>query len=139
MEIRAIQSGAKTFRGNLHTHTTVSDGRRSPEEAAIWYRDNGYDFVAITDHWKTLEPLSVDGILVIPGVEYHANDPELGAFQVGSTFRSAPREATIMTTEMASYITAWRTGRAVPSLLVWHVLLGVNGSRRIRCGSVQHL
>ncbi|MGI6209253.1 MAG: CehA/McbA family metallohydrolase [Anaerolineae bacterium] len=107
MEIRAIQSGAKTFRGNLHTHTTVSDGRRSPEEAAIWYRDNGYDFVAITDHWKTLEPLSVDGILVIPGVEYHANDPELGAFHmVGIDIQVCPeREATIAATEMASYIT----------------------------------
>ena len=39
------------FKGNLHTHTTQSDGLRTPEEAITWYRERGYDFVAITDHW----------------------------------------------------------------------------------------
>lgn len=39
------------FKGNLHTHTTRSDGLFSPEEAIAWYRGQGYDFVALTDHW----------------------------------------------------------------------------------------
>ncbi len=27
------------YRGNLHTHSTNSDGRKSPEDAVNWYRD----------------------------------------------------------------------------------------------------
>jgi len=39
------------FKGNLHTHTTQSDGLFTPEQAIAWYRERQYDFVAITDHW----------------------------------------------------------------------------------------
>lgn len=38
-------------KGNLHTHTTQSDGKRSPQEVCAWYQSHGYDFIAITDHW----------------------------------------------------------------------------------------
>ena len=38
------------WRGNLHTHSTNSDGNLSPAETVAWYRDSGYDFVAMTDH-----------------------------------------------------------------------------------------
>lgn len=37
-------------KGNLHTHTTLSDGRKTVEEAIALYRGQGYDFLAITDH-----------------------------------------------------------------------------------------
>jgi hypothetical protein len=39
------------YRGNLHTHSTNSDGKYSPEEVVRRYQENGYDFVAITDHF----------------------------------------------------------------------------------------
>ena len=42
----------KWFKGNLHTHTNRSDGRLSPEESVALYREHGYDFMALTDHWK---------------------------------------------------------------------------------------
>ena len=38
------------FKGNLHTHTTESDGDASPEEAVKWYRDHDYDFLVLSDH-----------------------------------------------------------------------------------------
>jgi hypothetical protein len=38
------------YRGNLHTHTFWSDGDDFPESVVAWYRDAGYDFVAISDH-----------------------------------------------------------------------------------------
>lgn len=38
------------YRGNLHTHSDRSDGALSPEEVCRRYRDNGYDFIALTDH-----------------------------------------------------------------------------------------
>lgn len=38
------------FRGNLHCHSTLSDGVLPPEEVCRRYRENGYDFIALTDH-----------------------------------------------------------------------------------------
>jgi len=38
------------IRGDLHSHTTWSDGRASVEEMARAARDRGYDYVAICDH-----------------------------------------------------------------------------------------
>jgi hypothetical protein len=39
------------YKGNLHTHTTQSDGDLSPEQAIAWYHEQGYDFCALSDHW----------------------------------------------------------------------------------------
>jgi DNA polymerase (family X) len=38
------------LRGDLHCHTTASDGNASIEEMAIAARDAGYEYLAITDH-----------------------------------------------------------------------------------------
>jgi DNA polymerase (family 10) len=38
------------IRGDLHCHTTWSDGRASVEEMARAARDHGYDYLAICDH-----------------------------------------------------------------------------------------
>src|SRR6267142_542298 len=40
----------KWFKGNLHTHSLWSDGNDFPEMICDWYRDNGYNFLAISDH-----------------------------------------------------------------------------------------
>jgi DNA polymerase (family 10) len=37
-------------RGDLHSHTTLSDGRNSLEEMAAAARDRGYEYLAVTDH-----------------------------------------------------------------------------------------
>ena len=39
------------WRGNLHTHSTLSDGRRSPEEVCRFYEAAGYDFFSLTEHF----------------------------------------------------------------------------------------
>jgi DNA polymerase (family 10) len=38
------------IRGDLHSHTTLSDGRNTLEEMATAGRDRGYAYMAITDH-----------------------------------------------------------------------------------------
>lgn len=38
------------FKGNTHTHTMNSDGDSPAFEVALWYREQGYNFVFITDH-----------------------------------------------------------------------------------------
>jgi hypothetical protein len=48
----AADAGVTTrwWRGNTHTHTLWSDGDHFPEAVAEWYKQNGYQFLAITDH-----------------------------------------------------------------------------------------
>ncbi len=41
---------ARWWKGNLHTHSYWSDGDDYPEMIVSWYRDNGYSFVALSDH-----------------------------------------------------------------------------------------
>ncbi|NNE71655.1 MAG: histidinol-phosphatase [Rhodothermales bacterium] len=38
------------LKGNLHTHSFWSDGDDFPESILSWYREAGYDFVALSDH-----------------------------------------------------------------------------------------
>jgi len=39
------------LRGNLHAHTTFSDGTKTPAGLVEEYEQRGYDFLAITDHF----------------------------------------------------------------------------------------
>ena len=38
------------YKGNLHCHTTDSDGSLTPAEVVQYYKKEGYDFLAISDH-----------------------------------------------------------------------------------------
>ena len=38
------------YKANLHCHTTLSDGRLTPEEVKEFYKNRGYSIVAYTDH-----------------------------------------------------------------------------------------
>lgn len=43
-------NGLNWYRGNMHTHSHWSDGDDYLESIALWYRDNGYQFLVFTDH-----------------------------------------------------------------------------------------
>lgn len=66
-----FKEGKPFFKGNLHCHTTESDGAKTPEEAIRIYRGMGYDFLAITDHRRVTVPeIRMDeGMLLLPGIE----------------------------------------------------------------------
>ena len=40
------------FRGNLHCDSKRSDGVVEPEDVAAAYRDAGYDFICLSDHFE---------------------------------------------------------------------------------------
>jgi hypothetical protein len=42
--------GSRWYKGNLHTHSFWSDGDDFPEMIVGWYKSQGYDFLAISDH-----------------------------------------------------------------------------------------
>lgn len=61
-------------KGNLHTHTKLSDGDTPPEKAIIWYRSHGYQFLALTDHNVRSDParyalLQEPGFVLLSGEE----------------------------------------------------------------------
>jgi DNA polymerase (family 10) len=79
----------KDLRGDLHMHTTATDGRAELEEMVSAAKKKGYSYIAITDHskrvtmakgldarrlrqeWKAIDKLAgkVNGITILKGVE----------------------------------------------------------------------
>src|SRR4051794_13773626 len=74
------------FKGNLHTHSTRSDGSLHPEEVIVAYRARGYDFVALTDHFLPRYSFPIvdtrawrrDGFTTLLGAELHGPILESG-------------------------------------------------------------
>ena len=74
--------GTVPFRGDLHMHSDHSDGLGSLCELVSNYREQGYDFVCVTDHHKHYPSVmakemfaSVDtGLTIFPGEEVHNCD-----------------------------------------------------------------
>lgn len=70
--------GYSWLRGNLHSHSTNSDGWVSPQERVDRYVEAGYDFLCLSDHDRITRIDSVrprDGITLIQGVEIHPDNP----------------------------------------------------------------
>lgn len=93
--------GNTRYRINLHTHTTRSDGVATPEEAAERYRKEGYDALALTDHWVFgASEITKNGLLLLSGIEYDTKtDTKDGLFHiVGIGMRedpALPRDASV--------------------------------------------
>jgi hypothetical protein len=51
LTLPAFTNPGRFWRGNLHTHSTRSDGVLPPEEVCRRYQAEGYDFLALTDHF----------------------------------------------------------------------------------------
>lgn len=87
------------FLGNLHCHSTNSDGDSPPTEVARFYRDRGFSFVGITDHNRRTGPedcLGLDqGFAVLGACEYSASADgrPLHINGIGATATHAPAEA----------------------------------------------
>ncbi|MEV5950358.1 CehA/McbA family metallohydrolase [Streptomyces sp. NPDC051993] len=74
------------WRGNLHTHSDASDGALTPRQTARRYQECGYDFLAITDHFRPeygfpvtdTRALRSPGFTTLLGAELHAPRTEAG-------------------------------------------------------------
>ena len=73
--MRILENRGNWYKGNLHMHTTMSDGRLAPEDAVERYRKAGYDFVALTDHRAENPSWQERDFLVLTGAEYDTGDP----------------------------------------------------------------
>ena len=109
---------ARWFRGNLHTHSTNSDGDSPPEVVVAWYRDAGYDFLALTDHDLFTDPDDLVGhaghMLLIRGEELTSGDIHVNGLGIAATIPHAS-EATALETLQAN-VDAIRAGGGIPSV-----------------------
>lgn len=81
------------LRGNLHTHTTNSDGTRPPEQVIADYESRGYGFLALSDHDCLTDPepyRSGTSLVLLPAVEVSARGPHM--LHIGATERVEPDE-----------------------------------------------
>ncbi len=70
-------AGRRWFKGNTHSHTTMSDGDSPPEAVARWYKEHGYRFLVLSDHNVFTDPANLSSLvdssfLLIPGEEITA-------------------------------------------------------------------
>lgn len=78
--LSAFTAPGRFWRGNLHTHSTRSDGVLEPEEVCRRYRAEGYDFLALTDHFVgqfgypivDTRPYRTNSFTTILGAELHS-------------------------------------------------------------------
>jgi len=73
---------ASSLRGDLHCHTTWSDGRSSVREMAVAARDLGHEYVAICDH--------TPNVGVVPGLD-------------GESLRRQAEEIAVVNDELAPF------------------------------------
>ena len=60
------------YKGNLHSHTTISDGMLTPEESVKLYRENGYSFLCLSEHeifTDFREQFNTENFIILPGIE----------------------------------------------------------------------
>jgi hypothetical protein len=75
------------WRGNLHTHSTASDGLLTPQQVCQTYHQAGYDFLAITDHFleryhwpiTSVQELRTAQFTALTGAELHSGHTETGS------------------------------------------------------------
>ena len=71
-----LPSGKKVYKANLHCHTVLSDGKKTPEEIKRDYQAHGYSVVAFTDHSKYANhaELNDSGFLALAGMEVQIDE-----------------------------------------------------------------
>ena len=77
MRIDLIKSNLNTYKANLHCHSVISDGSKTPEQLVEDYKKNGYSVLSITDHNVLIDhsDLNQKDFLLLTG--YEANiDPQ---------------------------------------------------------------
>ncbi len=82
----AFATPGRFFKGNIHTHSNRSDGALAPEAVCAAYREAGYDFLALTDHFLgkygfpivDTRPFRTNSFTTILGAEVHAPATSLG-------------------------------------------------------------
>lgn len=88
-----LSDGFTWLRGNLHAHTTLSDGQLPPEQVIAAYEQAGYDFLALSDHDRLVPPADYQArtpMTLLPADEVTAGGPHMLAVQVAQVIEPDP-------------------------------------------------
>jgi histidinol phosphatase-like PHP family hydrolase len=85
-DIAPFDAPGRFWRGNLHTHSTLSDGHLAPEQVVDAYKDAGYDFLMLSEHfidhysWPIADTRNMrsNRFTTIIGAELHAPETAVG-------------------------------------------------------------
>jgi len=133
----AFTAPGRFWKGNIHTHSTLSDGMRAPAEVCAAYRDAGYDFLALTDHFRAkygfpvadTRPFRAPGFTTILGAELHAPATGLGELwhilAVGLPLDFAPPSTAETGPELAARALAAGAFVAIPHP-AWYALVAAD-------------
>lgn len=75
-KIELLPAGIRYYKANLHCHSTLSDGKLTPEEIKAAYQKRGYQVVAFTDHrvYHNHEDLNDENFIAIAAIETDINE-----------------------------------------------------------------
>lgn len=113
------------YKGNLHTHTLNSDGDSPPSVVARWYKENGYQFLILSDHnvLTEVEPLNAelaepDQFLLVQGEEvtdgFKGKPVHVNAYDLANLVKPSHGDSLVATIQ--NNVTAIREARALPSV-----------------------
>ena len=85
--------GLRPLKGDLHSHSHRSDGKHDPAALAGHYREQGYDFFALTDHNRYYPSQEAQdafkdvkiGLTILNGEEVHTPESVVHLVHVGGT------------------------------------------------------
>src|SRR5579871_442973 len=81
------------LRGNLHAHSTCSDGALPPEAVIAAYEQRGYDFLALSDHDRLVSPAEYQArtrLVLLPADEVTARGPHMLAIAIREALTPDP-------------------------------------------------
>lgn len=108
-KIFAEQKQLKWFKGNTHTHTINSDGDSTGDEVFRWYRENGYNFLVLTDHNFLT---NIEGLNAVHGADQKFT--VIKGEEVTNQFGDKPLHINGLNVEK---LVPAQTGKSVPEIL----------------------
>ena len=71
MKTYLLPRDGQFYKANMHSHTTLSDGKFTPEEVKCSYKEHGYSIFAYTEHthYHDLRHLADEAFLPLPSYE----------------------------------------------------------------------
>ncbi|MFL5258277.1 MAG: CehA/McbA family metallohydrolase [Hyphomicrobiales bacterium] len=86
VDVSPFSLPGRFWRGNLHTHSTLSDGALAPDQVIESYKDAGYDFMMLSDHFLGIYRWPIadtrrfrsNNFTTIIGSELHAPETSVG-------------------------------------------------------------
>lgn len=78
LDIHVFNKKNNWYKGNLHCHSTISDGKLTPKQVVELYKTNDYQFLVFSEHeiFTDLTKFNEDNFIILPAVEYSCNNYE---------------------------------------------------------------